>query len=353
MPLAPRASRISSITTRYSRASSCACSLTSSGSGCSVTAMRNAPPTPSPWPWPSSARCSARMVTPRWPPGSIAGWPSSSATTPIGENWPLRRVAMTTRGGPSRRQCVIDGGARLVTGDRDRDRHVREDHAVVEREEGKDRGADVCAHVEDANAPRRRAHSLLTRTCVRSTSNTCSLRPISAAAPRRSPRSSASSRWRCSRCPGRLRARARPASTSSCPARRCGASRAPPTAATRDSHVEAIARASHLAQRADRARPAPGAAMSALQRAARRRRRGQRALDGQARRARPRRCARGERRHATTATSPASSAVRCRSSRPCRRRCRRPRARFAARGCTRSTGGGEVTDGRAVLRVAG
>ena len=35
------------------------------------------------------------------PPGSIAGWPSSSATTPIGENWPLRRVAITTRGGPS------------------------------------------------------------------------------------------------------------------------------------------------------------------------------------------------------------------------------------------------------------
>ena len=32
------------------------------------------------------------------------------------------------------RQCVIEGGASLVTGDRDRDRHVREDHAVVERE---------------------------------------------------------------------------------------------------------------------------------------------------------------------------------------------------------------------------
>ena len=50
---------------------------------------------------PSSARCSARIVAPRMPPGSMAGSPSSSATTPIGENRPLRRVAMTTRGGPS------------------------------------------------------------------------------------------------------------------------------------------------------------------------------------------------------------------------------------------------------------
>ena len=32
------------------------------------------------------------------------------------------------------RQCVIEGGAGLVAGDRDRDRHVREDHTVIERE---------------------------------------------------------------------------------------------------------------------------------------------------------------------------------------------------------------------------
>jgi len=72
-----RASRISSITMRYSRASSCACSLTSSESD--ARSRRCAMHRRCPRPDPARARrgWSARMVAPRTPPGSIAGWPSA------------------------------------------------------------------------------------------------------------------------------------------------------------------------------------------------------------------------------------------------------------------------------------
>ena len=57
----------------------------------------------------------------------------------LGDHADRRELAVAAGGDddPRRavgRQCVIEGGASLVTGDRDRDRHVREDHAVVERE---------------------------------------------------------------------------------------------------------------------------------------------------------------------------------------------------------------------------
>src|SRR3954467_14995930 len=105
----------------------------------------------------------------------MAGWPSSSATTPILEKTPLRRGGGGSPGGaggeddPGRAvggQCVIDGGARLVAGDRDCDRHVRKDHAVVERDEWENGIPDI-AHVELDNAGAARRIPPLTRTCVR------------------------------------------------------------------------------------------------------------------------------------------------------------------------------------------
>ena len=57
----------------------------------------------------------------------------------LGDDADRRELAVAAGGDDDPRravggQCVIDGGARLVAGDRNRDRHVREDHTVVERE---------------------------------------------------------------------------------------------------------------------------------------------------------------------------------------------------------------------------
>ena len=232
MPLAPRASRISSITMRYSRASSCACSLTSSGSGCSVTEMRSAPPMPSPWPWPSSARCRARMVAPRWPPGSMAGCPSSSATTPIGENWPLRRVAITTRGGPSlasasskaaRASSLVIAIAiamfgRMTPSSRGRRGRIVVLMSVLMAKMQTRRGAVAFPLDTNMRSPYHRTHVRF------------ALSPPSGRRARGSRLHS--SRSPCWRCRGRPRAHVPPASTSCCPVRRCGASPARPTAAT-------------------------------------------------------------------------------------------------------------------------
>ena len=222
------------MTMRYSRASSCACSLTSGESGCSVTAMR---------------KCAAdafALALAELGPVQCADRRAADAAgqhgrlaVELGDDADRRELAVAAGGdddprGAVRSQCVIDGGACLVTGDRNRDRHVREDHTVVEREEWEDGGADVSAHVEGTNALGAPSHSALD-TNMRSLYHRTHVRFALSPPPRlrRSAPSSASSHLPCSCCRARPRAPIRRASMSSVPARPCGRSRAPSTAVTR------------------------------------------------------------------------------------------------------------------------
>ena len=94
-PGLPRASRISSRTARYSRASSCARSSDIVGDR-AARRPRCGARRPAASARPSSARCRARMRDAAVRPGQHGGWPSSSATTPMRAKRPSWRGTSTT-----------------------------------------------------------------------------------------------------------------------------------------------------------------------------------------------------------------------------------------------------------------
>ena len=119
---------------RYSRASSCACSLTSVGVGmlghgdaqCTADAL---------------ALALAELGAVQGADGgaAVAARQHGRLAVEFGDNADRRELAVAASGDHDprwavARQCVIEGGASLVAGDRDSDRHVREDDAVIERE---------------------------------------------------------------------------------------------------------------------------------------------------------------------------------------------------------------------------